>query len=362
LFVLAAALGAGACAGGEAMSNRDGGQGDGGPGAAPDAATDSSTDSSSDGASAVDAAPDADDGGSIDEAGAAPEDDARATSSPDASDGAVSAPVYEAESGSLFGQAKVVACASCSGGKAVSYAPDSGFSLSNVDAPRTGTNALVIDYVNSDTKSRSIYLGINGSFSQMLMAVFPPTGGDVQTLSVPLGGFKAGLDNMLTFFIDTELMAPLIDRVSIERTSITSTTGDACDRHSWKASASVSSGSGSPGAAIDGDLGSAWSTNHPQNGTDWFVIDFGALVKLPRITLDDSQAAPDDYPGGYAVSSSVDGVKFEATPFVTGAGSHSKTVMDFSQRTVRAVKIRQTGTARAPHWWQIGEVQVICYQ
>jgi hypothetical protein len=36
--------------------------------------------------------------------------------------------------------------------------------------------------------------------------------------------------------------------------------------------------------------------------------------------------------------------------------------MDFSQRTVRAIKIRQTGSARAPHWWQIGEVQVTCYQ
>lgn len=362
VIVLAAALGTGACAGGEAMSRGDGGPGDAGP------ADDVSSDASSDASSPVDAAPDVDDAavtdGSTDETGAvdAPADDTGGTSSPDGSDGAASVPKYEAESGSLFGQAKIVVCASCSGGKAVSYAPDSGFSLSNVAAPRTGMNALVIDYVNSDTKSRSIYLGINGSFSQLLMAVFPPTGGNVQTLSVPLGGFKAGSDNMLTFFIDTELTAPLIDRVSIERTSITSTTGDACDRHSWKASASVSSGSGSPGAAIDGDLRSSWSTNHAQNGTDWFVIDFGALVKLPRITLDDSQAAPDDYPGGYAVSSSVDGVKFEATPFITGAGSYSKTVIDFSQRTVRAIKITQTGSARAPHWWQIGELQVVCYQ
>ncbi len=364
VFVLAAALGAGACAGGEAMSHGDGG--------ATDASPEASAEASPEASPAVDAAPDDDDAavtdGSAGEAGAdagvldAPADDARATASPDAGGAAAAAPEYEAESGSLFGQAKVVGCAPCSGGKAVSYAPDSGFSLSNVAAPRTGANALVIDYVNSDTKSRSIYLGINGSFSQMLMAVFPPTGGAVQTLSVPLGGFKAGSDNMLTFFIDTELTAPLIDRVSIERTSITSATGDACDRHGWKASASVSSGSGGPGAAIDGDLGSAWSTNHAQDGTDWFVLDFGALVKLPRITLDDSQAAPDDYPGGYAVSSSVDGVKFEATPFVTGAGSYSKTVMDFSQRTVRAIKIRQTGSARAPHWWQIGEVQVTCYQ
>jgi hypothetical protein len=361
VFVLAAALagGAGACAEGAARSDA----GDGGEKAS---AEDASMDVAGAVAPAVDAGPDGGpDGadGSPAVAGDVAAAAADAAPESDASDaGDATTPRYEAESGSLFGQAKVVACASCSGGKAVSFAPDSGFSLSNVTAPRAGTNALVIDYANTDTKSRSIYIGINGSFSQMLMAVFPPTGGDVQTVSVPLGGFKAGADNMLTFFIDTELTAPQIDRISIERTSITSTTANACDRHAWKASASVFSGSGGAGAAIDGDLKSAWSTNHLQNGTDWFEIDFGALVKLAKITLDDSQTAPDDYPGGYAVSSSLDGVTFEATPFVTGAGTDSKTVIAFSQRTVRAIRIRQTGSSRGADWWQIGELQVVCYQ
>ena len=52
----------------------------------------------------------------------------------------------------------------------------------------------------------------------MLLAVFPPTGGagNVSSIAVPLSGFNAGSNNAITFFIDTELDAPDLDRISLQ--------------------------------------------------------------------------------------------------------------------------------------------------
>jgi hypothetical protein len=272
---------------------------------------------------------------------------------------------YEAEAGVLFGRAVRVACATCSNGQRVALAPDSGVTLSNVVAPEAGTDTLVIYYTNADIKSRSIYVGVNGGGSQMLLAVFPPTGGagNVSSIAVPLSGFNEGSNNTLMFFIDTELGAPDLDRIALQSSSVVSGTGNACDRASWKATASVTGGDGGgPAAGIDGDLKTRWANNRPQNGTDWYQVDFSALVKLGQIALDNTQAYPNDYPGAYAVYGSLDGVRFDARPFVTGNGAPGKTVINFSQRTVRAIKITQVGTSRAPNWWQIGELQVVCYQ
>jgi hypothetical protein len=309
-------------------------------------------------------------------------DDASAGSGGSATDTAIEAPApspapdaggnapaalmtYEAESGALFGKAVRVACATCSNGQRVALAPDSGVTLSSVVAPEAGTDTLVIYYTNAGTTSRSIYVGVNGGGSQMLLAVFPPTGGagNVSSIAVPLSGFNAGANNMLTFFIDTELGAPDLDRIGLQPSSVVSGTGNACDRASWKATASVTGGDGGgPAAGIDGDLKTRWANNHPQNGTDWYQVDFGALVKLGRITLDNTQAYPNDYAGAYAVYGSLDGVRFYATPFATGNGTPGTTVINFSQRTVRAIRIAQVGSSRATNWWQIGEVELVCYQ
>ena len=271
---------------------------------------------------------------------------------------------YEAESGALFGSAAKVACPTCSTGQRVTIAADSGFTLSNVVAPEAGTNTLLIYYTNADSKNRSIYVGVNGGDSQMLLAVFPPTGGagNVSSIAVPLSGFNAGSNNTIMFFIDTELGAPDLDRIGLQPSSVVSLSGNACDRSAWKATASVTGGDGGgPAAGIDGDLKTRWANNRPQSGADWYQVDFGALVKLAKVTLDNTQAYPNDYAGSYAVFGSLDGVKFDAAPFVTGNGAANETIINFSQRTVRAIKIAEVGAART-NWWQIGELEVDCYQ
>jgi hypothetical protein len=118
-------------------------------------------------------------------------------------------------------------------------------------------------------------------------------------------------------------------------------------------------GAGPPGG-IDGDLTTRWANNHGQNGTDYYAVDFGGAVILSKITLNNTMAYPDDYPGAYAVYGSTDGTTFDAAPFVTGIGAQGSTVISFPPRTVRAARVNQTGTTRATNWWQIGEFQVVC--
>jgi hypothetical protein len=134
-----------------------------------------------------------------------------------------------------------------------------------------------------------------------------------------------------------------------------------CDHANWKATASITGGDGAgPVGGIDGNLTTRWGNNRGQDGTDWYQVDFGGQVKLKGLKLDNTQTYPDDYPGGYAVSGSTDGVTFDANPFVTGNGTTGTTIITFAERTVRAVKIKQTGTARSTNWWQIGELLPTC--
>ncbi|HEX3695510.1 MAG TPA: discoidin domain-containing protein [Polyangia bacterium] len=134
---------------------------------------------------------------------------------------------------------------------------------------------------------------------------------------------------------------------------------DDCNRSHWTASASVAADQRAPHNAIDGDLTTRWNTARNQDGTDWFAVDFGGDVTLSGITLNNTNAFPGDYPGGYAVYESPDGKTFTG-PFATGAGALGMTVIRFSPRTVRAVRINQTGSTRSMFWWQIDEFQIDC--
>ncbi|MEA2698477.1 MAG: glucosylceramidase [Myxococcales bacterium] len=135
---------------------------------------------------------------------------------------------------------------------------------------------------------------------------------------------------------------------------------DHCDRAQWTATASVwRDPVRSLAGAIDGDLTTRWGTGRNQDGTDWYQVDFGGPIKLSGITLNNQRAFPGDYPGAYAVYGSSDGTTFKG-PFVTGDGTVNMTVIQFPERTVRAIQIKQTGTTRSAFWWQIAEFQIDC--
>jgi hypothetical protein len=269
---------------------------------------------------------------------------------------------YEAEDGRLSGNAKRVTCTTCSGGRRVALGADSMLTISNVEVRGPGTHVLVVRFTNGDTKDRSLYVGVNGNDSQAFWWIFKPTGGwdKVSSMALTLSGWRSGSNNSVSLFIDTELDPPDIDRIEILPDPTVAGT-NYCDRSHWEATASVTAGDGSgPRGAIDGDLKTRWASNRPQDGSDWYQLDFGGLVKLAQITLDNTQAYPSDYPGRYAVYGSVDGLSFDSAPFVTGDGAQNKTIMTFKERSVRAIKIFQVGSSRAPRWWQIVELNVGC--
>jgi len=87
-------------------------------------------------------------------------------------------------------------------------------------------------------------------------------------------------------------------------------------------------------------------------GSDWYQVDFGGLVKLGNLTMDNS-AFSTNYPAQYELYGSTDGINFDASPFATGQGT-AITTATFTARTVEAVKIVQSGTLA--HWFGIGEL------
>jgi hypothetical protein len=269
---------------------------------------------------------------------------------------------YQAVSGVPFGGVMTIACSSCSNGERVRLSADSGFTINNVDAGTSGTHVLTIFYTNGDSIARSIYVGVSGNESQAFLGVFPPTGdwNMISSVSLTVSGFRAGTNNTVEFFIDSEHSAPDLDRIVMMPASTPTNLVDHCNFLTWQATASITAGDGSgPIGAIDGNLNTRWANNRYQDGTDWFQVDFGGLVKLTNITLN-TQIYPNDYPGAFAVFGSADGITFNAMPFATGTGTVGSTVIDFSQQDVWAIKINQTGSSRSSNWWQIAELQTTC--
>jgi hypothetical protein len=113
------------------------------------------------------------------------------------------------------------------------------------------------------------------------------------------------------------------------------------------------------GAAADGTSYSKWPSGRYQDGTDWYQVDFRANLLMSQFVLDQG-IWPTDYPGAYEAYASTDGVTFEPTPFASGVGSSPQTVINFTPRRMRALKIKQVGTANAAHYWMLAELKATC--
>jgi len=134
---------------------------------------------------------------------------------------------------------------------------------------------------------------------------------------------------------------------------------DPCPRAAWIATASRSQSGHAAKSATDGVLTTFWSTGRDQDGSDWFRVNLGGVFKVSRIKLNNTGGFPGDYPGAYAVYTSMDGTTFKG-PLVTGVGATSLTDIQFPREPMRHLEIRQTGTTRSTYWWQIGELTVDC--
>jgi beta-glucosidase len=135
---------------------------------------------------------------------------------------------------------------------------------------------------------------------------------------------------------------------------------NSCSHVHWTATASSSSGLDVPSRAIDGYPQTRFGTGKDQSGNDFLQIDLGAPVTLSQIVLDNSGGFQDDYPRGYSVFLSTDGVTFPtmvAMATVTMPPGPTITI-PFPSQAARAVKIVNTGTFGL--WWSVDEVRLTC--
>lgn len=115
----------------------------------------------------------------------------------------------------------------------------------------------------------------------------------------------------------------------------------------WIASSSTT-GSDSPGNALDGNLSTRWSTGGSQTPGQWFQVDLGSPSTFNKIVLNAANSA-NDYPRGYQVFVSNDGINW-GSAIATGTGTSGITTITFSTQAARYIRIIQTGSANGTYW------------
>jgi hypothetical protein len=130
-------------------------------------------------------------------------------------------------------------------------------------------------------------------------------------------------------------------------------TGTALSRTGWVASGTAS---GDPPAnAIDGNSGTRWSTGTAQVNGQFFQVDMLSGKTFKQITLDAAGSAG-DYPRGYQVFVSNDGVNWGAA-IASGSPTTALVTINFATQTARYIKVVQTGSV-TPNWWSLYEFNV----
>jgi hypothetical protein len=125
------------------------------------------------------------------------------------------------------------------------------------------------------------------------------------------------------------------------------------DRAGWTATASVGAGAS---LALDASNITNWTSGVGQSNGMYFQVALGPTPRaFDRILLDTSPGSVFDYPAGYSVTTSMDGVTW-GTPVATGAGSSQFTTISFASQWARYVRV--TLTSASGNWWTIGDFQL----
>lgn len=131
---------------------------------------------------------------------------------------------------------------------------------------------------------------------------------------------------------------------------------DPLPRAGWVASASMSSVQDPPVNAIDGNPNTRWSTGASQASGQWFQVDMGSPKTFSELVLDNA-GSPGDYPRGYQVTISSDGVNW-SNPVASGSGTSAVTTITFPPQTARFIRVTQTTNGLTTLFWSIHEFNV----
>ena len=127
----------------------------------------------------------------------------------------------------------------------------------------------------------------------------------------------------------------------------------AMSRWGWTATASVDNGEAQN--ALDSNETTRWATTGVQAPGQSYIVDMKNLKQFYEIALENA-ASSGDYPAGYAVYVSTDGVNW-GSPVATGVGSSGLTIITFPTQVARYIKVVQTGSTTG-NWWSIFEFYV----
>ena len=129
----------------------------------------------------------------------------------------------------------------------------------------------------------------------------------------------------------------------------------ALDRSDWVVTASQSRRGEGANSAIDANSETRWSTGATQTSGMYFQVDLGSVEDIDSIVLDSGPEAT-DYPRGYEVRVSDDGVNFSRT-IASGTPAGRTTTISFPAVATRYLRIVQTGSD-VDRWWSIHEINV----
>jgi len=113
--------------------------------------------------------------------------------------------------------------------------------------------------------------------------------------------------------------------------------------------ATASRGNNEAHLAIDGNIGTRWSTGGAMKPGDSFTLDLGMETTVAGLTLDTKNSS-NDYPRGYEVYVSFDGGDW-GKPILVGKGTNPLTTIRFPKPVnTRFIKMIQTGSHETWHW------------
>src|SRR6266511_30191 len=124
------------------------------------------------------------------------------------------------------------------------------------------------------------------------------------------------------------------------------------DAHGTTATASPP---GDAGNAVDDDATTRSTTGAGQEPGQYLQVDLGRSQPVRRVVLD-TGADAGDFPRGYALFTSADGMHWSDAPAATGAGGGQLTTIDVPATAARFLRVVQTATA--PQWWSVADLRV----
>lgn len=99
--------------------------------------------------------------------------------------------------------------------------------------------------------------------------------------------------------------------------------------------------------AFDGLINTRWHTRY-QTGGEWYLLDMNEHISFDRLILD-SAVKLKDYPRGYELYVSQDGLEF-GDAIAIGSGVGPITEINFPMQNARYIKIVQTGQTSTGYW------------